>query len=90
MPVSGLIFLRPAYNRFQKVKVEVEKDLPVHPQLGRWPVTKKDFEERNAMFLPYKAQFDYLVSLPERADTGEAIDNAIKLKEDEYDHLKGV
>ena len=90
MPVLGLIFLRHAYNRFQKVKIEVEKDLPVHPQRGRRPVTKKDFEERNAMFLPEKSQFDYLVSLPESADTGEAIDNAMKLIEDEYDNLKGV
>lgn len=90
MPVLGLIFLRHAYNRFQKVKVEVEKDLPVHPQRGRRPVTKKDFEERNAMFLPDNAQFDYLVSLPESADIGEAIDNAMKLIEDEYDNLKGV
>lgn len=90
MPVLGLIFLRHAYNRFQRVKIEVEKDLPVHPQRGRRPVTKKDFEERNAMFLPDKAQFDYLVSLPESADIGEAIDNAMKLIEDEYDNLKGV
>jgi len=90
MPVLGLIFLRHAYNRFQKVKIEVEKDLPVHPQRGRRPVTKKDFEERNAMFLPEKAQFDYLVSLPESADIGEAIDNAMKLIENEYENLKGV
>jgi type I restriction enzyme M protein len=90
MPVLGLIFLRHAYNRFQKVKVEVEKDLPVHPQRGRRPLTKKDFEEQNSMFLPEKAQFDYLVSLPESADIGEAIDNAMKLIEDEYDNLKGV
>jgi type I restriction enzyme M protein len=90
MPVLGLIFLRHAYNRFQKVKIEVEKDLPVHPQRGRRPMTKKDFEERNAMFLPEKAQFDYLVSLPESADIGEAIDNAMKLIEEEYENLKGV
>jgi type I restriction enzyme M protein len=90
MPVLGLIFLRHAYNRFQKAKIEVEKDLPVHPQRGRRPVTKKDFEERNEMFLPEKSQFDYLVSLPESADIGEAIDNAMKLIEEEYDNLKGV
>ena len=90
MPVLGLIFLRHAQNRFQKVKIEVDKDLPVHPQRGRRPVTKKDFEKRSAMFLPDKAQFDYLVSLPESADIGEAIDNAMKLIEDEYDNLKGV
>ncbi|MGD0754505.1 MAG: N-6 DNA methylase [Bacteroidales bacterium] len=90
MPVLGLIFLRHAYNRFQKVKIDVEKDLPTHPQRGKRHLTKKDFEEKNSMFLPDKAQFDYLVSLPESADIGEAIDNAMKLIEDEYDNLKGV
>ena len=90
MPVLGLIFLRHAYNRFQKVRIEVEKSLPSHPQRGKRPLTKKDFEEQNAMFLPEKAQFDYLVTLPESADIGEAIDQAMKLIEDEYDNLKGV
>ena len=90
MPVLGLIFLRHAYNRFQKVKVELEKDLPVHPHRGKRPLAKKDFEEKNSMFLPDKAQFDYLVSLPESADIGDAIDNAMKLIEEEYDNLKGV
>ena len=90
MPVLGLIFLRHAYNRFQKVKIEVEKTLPSHPQRGKRPLNKKDFEEQNAMFLPEQSQFDYLVALPESADIGEAIDNAMKLIEDEYDNLKGV
>lgn len=90
MPVLGLIFLRHAYNRFIVVKAEVEKTLPTHPQRGKRPLTKKDFEEQNSMFLPEKAQFDYLVSLPESEDIGEAIDNAMKLIEDEYDNLKGV
>lgn len=90
MPVLGLIFLRHAFNRYEKVKVEVEKDLPFHPQRGRRPVTKKDFEERNAMYLPEKSQYEYLVNLPESADIGEAIDNAMKLIEEEYDNLKGV
>jgi len=90
MPVLGLIFLRHAYNRFQKAKVELEKDLPIHPQRGKRPVNKSDFLERNAMYLPEHAQFDYLVSLPESADIGEAINNAMKLIEEEYDNLKGV
>lgn len=90
MPVLGLIFLRHAYNRFLKVKDTIEATLPVHPQRGRRALTAKDFEEQNAMFLPEKATFDYLVNLPEGADLGEAIDNAMKLIEDEYDNLKGV
>jgi len=90
MPVLGLIFLRHAFNRFQKVRIEVEKDIPIHPQRGKRPLTKKDFEEKNSMFLPEKSQFEYLVSLPESEDIGEAIDIAMKLIEDEYDNLKGV
>ena len=90
MPVLGLIFLRHAFNRFEKVKIEVEKSLPSHPQRGKRALSKKDFEEKNAMFLPEKARFDYLVNLPESADVGEAIDNAMKLIEEEYDNLKGV
>ena len=46
MPVLVLIFLRHAYNRFQKVKVEVEKTLPVYPQCDIRALTKKDFKER--------------------------------------------
>ena len=42
------------------------------------------------MFLPEQSQFEYLVNLPESADIGEAIDNTMKLIEDEYDNLKGV
>ena len=90
MPVLGLIFLRHAYNRFLKVQVEIEKNLPSHPQRGKRPIKKEDFVEHNAMFLPEKSQFDYLVSLPEREDVGEAIDSAMKFIEDEYDGLNGV
>ena len=53
-------------------------------------MTKNDFLERNALFLPEISRFDYLVALPESADVGEAIDNAMKAIEDEYDTLKGV
>lgn len=90
MPVLGLIFLRHAYNRYQKVKIEVEKHLPMHPQRGKRALTKKDFEEQNSMYLPNESQFEYLANLPESANIGEAIDHAMKLIEDEYDSLKGV
>jgi type I restriction enzyme M protein len=90
MPVLGLIFLRHAYNRFLNVKDEVEKNVPEHPQRGKRPLRKEDFEAQNAMFLPPKAQFEYLVTLPESSDIGEAIDNAMKLIGDEYENLKGV
>ncbi len=90
MPVLGLIFLRHAFNRFEKVRVEIEKNLPTHPQRGKRPLTKNDFLERNALYLPVKARYDYLVNLPENSDIGEAIDEAMKSIEDDYDNLNGV
>jgi type I restriction enzyme M protein len=90
MPVLGLIFLRHAFNRYRKVRIEIEANLPVHPQRGVRPLIKQDFEEQNAMFLPEKAQFEYLVNLPESADIGEAIDEAMRLIEEEHESLKGV
>jgi len=90
MPVLGLIFLRHAFNRFETVRVDIEKDLPSHPQRGIRPLTKNDFLERSALFLPEQARFDYLVNLPENEDIGEAIDTAMKSIEEEYENLKGV
>ena len=90
MPVLGLIFLRHAFNRFEKVKINIEKNLPSHPQRGKRPVNKNDFLEQNAMFLPEKSRFDYLVALPESEDIGEAIDVAMKQIEEEHENLNGV
>jgi type I restriction enzyme M protein len=90
MPVLGLIFLRHAFNRFEKVKINIEKNLPSHPQRGKRPVNKNDFLEQNAMYLPEKSRFDYLVALPESEDIGEAIDEAMKQIEEEHENLNGV
>jgi type I restriction enzyme M protein len=89
-PVLGLIFLRHAFNRFEKVREEVEKNLPVHPQRGKRPVNKNDFLKANAMFLPEQARFDKLVGLPEEDDIGKGIEDAMKAIEDEYPNLVGV
>lgn len=90
MPVLGLIFLRHAYNRFLVTKVQIEAELPVHPQRGRKPITKEDFLSKSSIFLPETARFDFLINLPESKDTGEALDEAMKAIEEEYPNLKGV
>lgn len=90
MPVLGLIFLRHAYNRFLLVKEEVEKNIPVHPQRGRRKINQKDFEAKNAMFLPEISRFDYLVNLPEEADIGDAINEAMKAIEEINPKLSGI
>jgi type I restriction enzyme M protein len=90
MPVLGLIFLRHAYNRFLVTKEQIEAELPVHPQRGLKTITKEDYLSKNSIFLPETARFDFLISLPESKDTGEALDEAMKAIEKEYPNLKGV
>jgi len=90
MPVLGLIFLRHAYNRFIKVKEEVELAMPFVEGRGRMPVTKKHFKEKKAIFLPEKAQFMALVSLTDADDRGEALNEAMSAIEKEYKKLEGV
>jgi len=89
-PVLGMLFLRHAFRRFSDARVKIEAALPVHPQRGRRAVTKDDFQEAKALYLPEKARWDYLAQLPEAADTGEAINEAMRLIEGDYEALLGV
>lgn len=89
-PVLGLIFLRHAYRRFKIAKEEIEKNLPVHPQRGKRPLTKEDFLEVRALYLPENAQWKYIAELPEGKDLGATLDEAMKTIEDEYEVLQGV
>ncbi len=70
-PVLGIIFLRHAYNRFVDAKVEIEKTLPSHPQRGKRAVTKNDFLNAKAIFLPVNAQWLTIANMPENNDPGE-------------------
>lgn len=89
-PVLGLIFLRHAHNRFIAAKEEIEKTLPVHPQRGRRPLTKDDFVNAKAMYLPESSRWDYLTNLPEGQDIGEELDEAMRAIEHQYSVLEGV
>ena len=64
-PVLGLIFLRHAYNRYKAAEEEIAKTLPVHPQRGRRPITKDDFSNEKAIYLPDESKWKYLAELPE-------------------------
>ena len=60
-PVLGIIFLRHAHNRFVTAKVEIEKSLPVHPTRGVRPMTKNDFLDAKAIFLPETVLYKVLM-----------------------------
>jgi type I restriction enzyme M protein len=89
MPVLGLIFLRYAYSRFKYVEAEILKDRPMRN--GRvLPVEPSDFKQKSAIFLPEKARYDYLLNLPDDADCGKAVNEAMELIEAESPQLKGI
>ena len=101
MPVLGLLFLRYAYSRFKKVETEIMKNRPVRN--GKTlPISPADFAEKSALFLPQRAQYSYLVELPENVSDlktedgseinslGEAINYAMELVEQQSGTLNGI
>lgn len=89
LPVMGLIFLRHAYSRYLKVKVEIEGNLPKRGGHTR-PLKKEDFSQKSSIFLKDEAQFDYLVSLPDSVNRATAVIAAMDSIEKDYLNLKGV
>lgn len=91
MPVLGLIFLRHADNRFKAYLPEIEADIhPKMPDTQREKLIRLGFQGKAAIYLPEKARFDRIVSLPQGANVGEAIDTAMDVIEAEYEVLKGA
>jgi len=89
LPVMGLVFLRHAYSRYLAVKEKIEPNLPSRGGKTR-ALTKEDFSQQGAIFLQPKAQFDYLVSLPDSEDRARAIIDAMDSIEADYENLRGT
>lgn len=84
-PVLALIFLRYADTRFARA----EKDLASRAR-RRGSVGKDDYHALGVLYLPEAARFQRLLHLPEGADVGKAINEAMKAIEAENDELKDV
>ena len=90
-PLLGLILLRFAENYYTEAKAQLEESLPINPRTKqRREATKDDYAAMGAMYLPQKAQYSYLVALPESEDLAEAVNTAMKLIEVEYEDLEGI
>ncbi|MBH8564406.1 SAM-dependent DNA methyltransferase [Nostoc sp. CENA67] len=85
VPVLGLIFLRYADWKF----TQAEKVLKSQGS-GRRGITKTDYQAKGVMYLPENARFSQLLELPESADFGKAINQAMKAIEDENTDLNGA
>jgi type I restriction enzyme M protein len=90
-PVLGLILLRYAQNRFEEAKKQAEAKLPINPRTNKKAeLTKNRIKAEGAMYLQKESQFDYLANLPEGADIAEAVNNAMRLIEEDYSDLEGI
>ena len=84
-PVLGLIFLRYADVRFTQAERELEGK-----GSGRRSIGKADYQARGVMYVPETGRFGYLRQLPEGADIGQALNQAMESIEVENADLQGV
>lgn len=85
VPVLGLIFLRYADHKFSQAQKELEGK-----STGRRTIGKVDFQAKGVVYLPEKSRFSYLLKLPEGANIGKAINESMRLIEEENEDLRGV
>ena len=83
-PVLGLIFLRYADQRFAAATDEVG------PGSARRNVGPEDYQAIGALYLPEEARFERLLNLPEGADRGKALNEAMEAVEEHNRDLRGV
>jgi type I restriction enzyme M protein len=85
VPVLGLIFLKYADSRFSAAEAGLAGQ-----GSGRRKVGKTDYQAQGILYLPPTARFQTLLDLPEGANIGQAINDAMKEIEDENEELRGV
>lgn len=85
VPVLGLVFLRYADFKFQIVAEELEGT-----STGRRRIGPPDFHAKGVLYLPDISRFSYLIQIPEGANIGAAINDAMRAVEAENPDLKDV
>ncbi len=85
VPVLGLIFLRFADLKFARAEGELQGQTS-----GRRQVGKVDYQAHGVMYIPPEARWARLLDLPEGANIGKAINDAMRRIEEENDDLKDV
>ena len=85
VPVLGLIFLRYADHKFTTAQAKLTSKSG-----GRRTIGKADYQAQGVLYLPEQARFSTLLDLPEGADIGKAINDAMRAIEADNEDLKGV
>ena len=85
VPVLGLVFLRYADHKFQAAAKEL-----AGTGGGRRTIGPVDYQARGVLYLPEASRFSTLIQLPEGANIGAAINEAMRAIETENPDLKDV
>jgi type I restriction enzyme M protein len=85
-PVLALIFLKYADFKFS----EVEQALKGSSRRRRKGPSKDDYLASGVLFIPEKARYQTLLEMPEGANVGKAVNDAMKAIEAENPELKDV
>jgi type I restriction enzyme M protein len=88
--VLGLIFLRYADVRFTAVEKDLGRDRSASGPSSRRKIGPTDFHAAGVVYLPDEARFSHLLSLPEGAQVGQAINEAMRSIEKENPDLSDV
>ena len=88
-PILGLIFLRFAGVRFTAQRAKLEKSA-ASSRRGSRVDDPSAYHAEGVLYLPPDARFDHLLSLPEAADIGKAVNEAMREIEKHNDQLSGV
>ena len=83
-----LVSLRFADERFSAAQKELAPQSGAAP--SRRTIGKPDCQARGILYLLEKGRYSNLLELPEGADFGEAVSNAMVAIEDENEELGGV
>ncbi|HTV40484.1 MAG TPA: class I SAM-dependent DNA methyltransferase [Candidatus Sulfotelmatobacter sp.] len=94
-PVLGLIFLRFAEVRFAAQRAKLEKAAANNgkgnlPRRGSRVDEPAAYHAEGVLYLTPNARFDYLLSLPEAADAGKTVNDAMRDIEKHNPQLAGV
>jgi type I restriction enzyme M protein len=84
-PVLGLIFLRFADSRFEQARARIEAKAS-----ARRKITASDYQAERVLYVRDGARFEHLLGLPEGADLGKAVNEAMRCIEEDNPELAGV
>jgi type I restriction enzyme M protein len=86
-PVLGLIFLRYADHKFTCAEKEIKKSARKGRRRG---IGRTDYQARGVLYMPDTARYRSLLDLPEGANIGKALNDAMKAIEEDNVELRSI